>query len=309
MSIIPQVARAMQTVLIEESEKAATKHGLIQRKRKLTGHQFVQTLVFGWLANPEATYDELASTAETVGLSITGQAIEQRFTQQAAETLKEVLDASVSQVISQNEPAIGLLKRFSGVYLADSSWISFPDELASVFTGTGGKTAPQSSTKIQLRWEITCGKLEHLCLTDGVTNDKSPSISYNPLPAGSLRIADLGYFSIAELRQLGTNGGLDKSKSQKKWRILTEFYAKLIAMIVQHWLFLVSDIRPISHSLTKASRAVKKWVFHFALNLCDSKRLMAALSQIAHALAAGCRIYSRRDRPSTYQRILQVSGF
>ena len=52
------------------------------RSRKLTGGRFVETLVFR--ANPDATYTELAQTAGALGTPITRQAIEQRFTPEAA---------------------------------------------------------------------------------------------------------------------------------------------------------------------------------------------------------------------------------
>ena len=61
----------------------------IKRPRKLTGSNLVQTPVFGWLDNPESTYEELAQTVTTVNLTLTPQAIEQRFTPEAADTLKQ----------------------------------------------------------------------------------------------------------------------------------------------------------------------------------------------------------------------------
>ena len=52
MSIISQVASRMQTVLTTVADTVAKITGFIKRHRKLTGAGFVQTLVFGWLANP-----------------------------------------------------------------------------------------------------------------------------------------------------------------------------------------------------------------------------------------------------------------
>ena len=37
-----------------------------------------------------------------------------------------------------------------------------------------------------------------------------------------------------------SQGRVDESRSTKPWRILCEVYAKLLAMLVQHWVFLVS---------------------------------------------------------------------
>ena len=60
--------------------------------------------------------DELSQTAATLGVSVTPQALEQRFTPEAAETLKQVLDASIQEVIFSNPQAIPLLQRFKFTY-------------------------------------------------------------------------------------------------------------------------------------------------------------------------------------------------
>ena len=66
MTSIPQVAKALRTVLTRVANRAARATRFVQRRSKLSGAKFVQTLVFGWLANPEATYEELAQTAATL---------------------------------------------------------------------------------------------------------------------------------------------------------------------------------------------------------------------------------------------------
>ena len=71
MDIISQVVSGMQTVLTTVSDTVAETTGFIKRRRKLTGSSFVQTLVFGWLANPKSTYEELAQAAATVGVTLT----------------------------------------------------------------------------------------------------------------------------------------------------------------------------------------------------------------------------------------------
>ena len=122
MDIISQVTSAMQTVLTTVADSAAVASGFLKRKRKLTGARMVQTLVFGWLANPESTYDELAQTAGSVGISITRQGIEQRLTKPATEMLKTTLDAAAEQVLACCPQAIPLLSRFNGVYIQDISY-------------------------------------------------------------------------------------------------------------------------------------------------------------------------------------------
>src|SRR5262252_3720843 len=98
MKNVPQIARALQEVLGETALRAGRESGFIQREVKLTGASFVQTLVFTWLANPAASYEELAQTAATLGVTITPQGLEQRFTRPAADCLKRVLEAALAQV-------------------------------------------------------------------------------------------------------------------------------------------------------------------------------------------------------------------
>jgi len=211
MNIIPQVVSAMQTVLTTVSDAVGRATGFIKRQRKLSGSKFVQTLVFGWLANPQSTLDELSQTAATLGVNITPQALEQRFTPEACETLKQVLDAAIQQMIAADPQSVPLLERFNGVYIQDSSWVSLPSELAFLWQGCGGGADNQSSVKIQLSWEILTGALHRLNLQDGKTPDQRFETI---LPKGSLRLSDLGYFSLNQLQRLSDEGVYWLSRTQ-----------------------------------------------------------------------------------------------
>lgn len=65
--------------------------GFIERERKFDGASYAQTLVFGWLGNPAATLEELAQVARVVGVAITRQGLDERFSPQSAELMKAVL--------------------------------------------------------------------------------------------------------------------------------------------------------------------------------------------------------------------------
>ncbi len=65
--IIPQVTETMKKVLTDKANEAAQQTGCVRRERKFSGATFVQTLVLGWLDNPDATLSDLASTAASLG--------------------------------------------------------------------------------------------------------------------------------------------------------------------------------------------------------------------------------------------------
>jgi len=102
MSILTQVTEGMQDVLSESSDIIGRETKFIQRQRKLSGSSFVQTLVFGWLGNPEATLEELCQTASTLGIQISPPGLSKRFTPQASDCLQKVLETAVSTVISEH---------------------------------------------------------------------------------------------------------------------------------------------------------------------------------------------------------------
>ncbi len=111
MTTVTKVVQAMQTILTQTADQAAQLTRFVQRRSKLSGAAFVQTLVFGWLANPQATLEELAQTAATRGVRISPQGLEQRFTPQATQCLYQVLQAGRASLIAADPVTIPLVDR------------------------------------------------------------------------------------------------------------------------------------------------------------------------------------------------------
>lgn len=209
MSTLPYLPSALQAVLAGVPTQLARPMGFVKRQSKLDGAAFVQTLTFGWLANPVATLENLAQTAASVGVAISAQGLDERFTEPGAHLLKACLQAAVQQVLASEPATIPLLKRFTGVYLFDSTQIALPSELASLWPGSSGGHRPSdglASLKLQVGWEFQSGLLLGPFLQAGCTNDRSSPMQDRPLPAGSLRLADLGYFDLAVLQALSQAG-------------------------------------------------------------------------------------------------------
>ena len=126
MGTIPQVTNAMQTVLSTSADQAAQITGFVQRTSKLTGAAFVQTVVFGFLANPRATRTELAATAATLGVDSTAQGLDARLSERAAACLRSVLDATATTVLAADPLVVPLLERLGGLLVQDSSTVGLP---------------------------------------------------------------------------------------------------------------------------------------------------------------------------------------
>jgi hypothetical protein len=407
MDIVPEIVDALQEVLNEKADILGRESGFIKRQRKLSGGGFAQTLVFTWLSNPDATVEELSQTAATLGISISAQGIDQRFTPSGADFMHQVLKEAVSMVIAQEPVAIPILQRFHGVYIQDNSTVTLPDSLAALWVGCGGSSTKNtsSSVKTHLRMDLNTGKLTGPYLDSGKEHARSSQLAEEAFPKGSLRIADLEYFKLKSLKELSrqgvywltrgksqchvydlkgklwdilvllkthchdvldmdvllgvrervpcrllafrvpdevakvrrskliseakregsvllrarwqielifklwkSHGHIDEWRSEKPWRIMCEVYAKLLAMIIQHWILLACSWEYANRSLFKAAKTIQKHAMHLASAFASGvrKRLCEALEVIRFCLSVGCRINKSRNDPRTYQLLLTL---
>jgi hypothetical protein len=219
---IPQVATALQQVLGPVADAAARASGFTQRASKLTGARFVQTLVFGWLGRPGAGLERLSQTAARLGVPITRQGIDDRFTPQAGACLEQVLAATVQTVLAAQPRAIPLLQRFpGGVWVQDSTTISLPGELAARWPGCGGSAGPTAALKLQVRHDLLHGTLDGPLLQPGRAQDRTSPHQTTPLPPEALRLADLGFFCLAELRRRSAEGSFWLTRLQAGTMVFT----------------------------------------------------------------------------------------
>jgi hypothetical protein len=433
MGIIEQVSQALRNVLTTKADELGQSTKFIKRQVKVTGSWFAQTLIFGWLMNPVATLEELTQTGASLGVSISPQALDQRFTQEASDFLYALVNEAMGQVVMAEPVAIPLLARFNGVYLEDSSSVTLPTTLAAVWAGNGGRgNASKSAVKVEIGLALLQGRLLGPLLEAGRVTDRGSALQEAPLPKGSLRVTDLGYWSLDRLEELTerevfwllrinpqvhftdatgrtwdiadfakaeqadqvdmpiklgarkglparllgqrvpkavaderrrkthaaakragrtpsqrllaladwsffvtnltpeqlsleealviarlrwqiellfklwkSHGHLDHSVSDKPWRILCEFYAKLLAMIIQHWFFLTCCWAFPNRSLVKAAKTVRQHAFSLLLALPEPLALAAMLTRLQQALLHGCRINKSRKTPRSFQLLFQ----
>lgn len=244
MTSIEKLAKPLQTLLTTTAEAAAHEHGLIQRCRTFSGASLVQTLVLGWLAQPQASLSQLTQMAALRGVQISPQGLDQRFTASLAATLLSLIGATLQSVVAAGTTVtIPLLERFRGVYLLDSTTVTLPAELAQQWPGCGGQTPQvgQAAVTLQVRFDLRRGRLDGPLLQAGRAQDRSTPLQAAPLPPGSLRIADLGYFVLAVLRAIGDAGSYWLSRLRVDVTVFDAAGARIGS--VGHWLDQHADAR------------------------------------------------------------------
>ena len=239
MTTIPQVSQAMQTVLTTAAEAADMHLHYTKRpdQAKFSAATLVQTLVLGWLAHPDATIDQLAQTAARVGVEVSPQAIDQRFTLATASLLQTVLTSAVQQAISGNPVALPLLQRFTGVRVHDGTTIALPDRLAEHWAGCGGRSqiGTSAALKCGVQLDLLTGALTALDLASGRTHDSRLPCQHIAQPPGSLRLADLGFYDLQRLAELDRSQVYFLSKLRPNARVCAPDLAGLdVATFVTH---------------------------------------------------------------------------
>lgn len=99
-------------------------------------------------------------------------------------------------------------------------------------------------------------------------------------------------------------GGIAESRSVNPKRIVCELYAKLLAMLVQHWLMLVGTWARPDRSLTQAAGTIRQHARQLAGALSRFRWLCQAIRSLIACLGSGCRMNRRRASPNLYQLLL-----
>jgi hypothetical protein len=202
MNSVTHVTEILRQILEEEANTLAKETGFIQRERIITGADFAQTLIFGWLAEPEITLDGLRQVAGRREGEISASGLSQRFTAQAAEFVQRLLERLTQVRLEAEAAPVALLKRFSAVIVEDSSRIHLPAELAEVWRGCGGSQGTSQATlKLFVRWNVLSGELHGPLLTDGKRADAKSPLKDQEVPAEGLYLGDVGFFEQGRLRE------------------------------------------------------------------------------------------------------------
>jgi hypothetical protein len=106
-----------------------------------------------------------------------------------------------------------------------------------------------------------------------------------------------------------TYSQVDESESANPWRILTEMYAKLIAVLIQQWILLASIWHIPNKSIVLAASLIQTFAILIHLFLKDKNALCLILSTLVKLLQFTPTLLKRKQRPSTPQILgnLQLS--
>jgi hypothetical protein len=96
----------------------------------------------------------------------------------------------------------------------------------------------------------------------------------------------------------------DWAESANPWRVLSEVYAKMMAMLVTHWLLVVSCWANPARSLRAGAAVVRQYAGGIVSSWTAEQHLISALTLIQRVISLTCHMTKRKKCPSTYQLLL-----
>lgn len=148
------------------------------------------------------------------------EGLNQRFNPAAVKFLQRVFAHLLAQKMNRS----GMLphhyaSHFQRIRVLDSTTFQLPDMFASTYQGSGG-SSHTAGVKIQLEYDILSGQFLHVHTGPGKENDKTyGSVCLKTVQAQDLCIRDLGYFDLADFRQMGEQGAYYISRLKVNTRI------------------------------------------------------------------------------------------
>jgi len=174
-------------------EVLARQTNFIKRKRKVTGLQFLLSLLCGLVPCAAPSLESMITCFE---VCISRQGLHKRFTKCAVEFLKALLADVLIQITAQIEPLRQGVRQFERIVLWDSTQWQLKEQLQRSFPGYGGG-ASKAACKLQTGIDLVSGQILHLDYHKSTRPDQGygPTI-LKTMRSGDLLIFDLGYYSV-----------------------------------------------------------------------------------------------------------------
>ena len=98
-------------------------------------------------------------------------------------------------------------------------------------------------------------------------------------------------------------GKIDTWSSAKPWRILTEVYAKLLGVLLEHWVAIQGCWADPRCSLWKARQVVQWTISWLVLAIRGEVRWEVVFRRMCGAMGSNCWTDRRGHPPSTFQQL------
>ncbi len=182
-------------------DQLARDTGFVQRRSKLSGDVFLQSLVLNELDYSSLTLQEICCKLQAqYAIEISKQGVDQRFNEAAVDFFKAVLSLKLSKQITNG--SLDCLEHFKTVKIKDSTRFVAPSTLSEKYPshGAGGHLAGLS---IAYEFDLKSGRIADLSIHPSIRQDHvDAKENLSTIQPGDLLIRDLGFISVEVLSEI-----------------------------------------------------------------------------------------------------------
>ena len=172
---------------------------------KLDGFKFLDMILFTHFNHKELSLNDMSTQLfKRYGLHITKQSIDNRFTEQAVNFFKKILEKALKIKLKN---AINIdFTTYNRFRIKDATSFQLPELMKDKYVGSGGSASP-SIIKIQFEYDLKSGNILDLSLHSFIDQDATNAKeTINDILENDLIVRDLGYIAIDLLRQTQKKG-------------------------------------------------------------------------------------------------------
>jgi hypothetical protein len=178
-------------------EQIARDTGFVQRDSRLQGIDFFLICVFIHQKDPFISLNGLCGELIQQDIIISKQSLQERFNDQAVAFMKRIVSDALSKKLPTQKSFENLY--FKRVIIGDSTVFQLPVSYSFKYKGNGGGGST-SALKIQYQFNLLTHEIIAMITQEGTSSDYSCPLA--DLQECDLRIEDLGYFSVARIKQI-----------------------------------------------------------------------------------------------------------
>ncbi len=215
MSMVTRLCVCLKTAFADAPEQANQQVKVIKRRRKFTAVSLAWSHILACLKDPRAKVGDIAEMALLLGVDVTAQAVQQRYTNDLPEFFAALFKIMAKIRFGSEKTLAKILDKFTEAIYRDSTTMPLPASLAPQFPGCGGVGETNvAAIKVQTELDIRTGQLNCVQLEAGKSPDQATELLKVTPQRGSLQVNDLGYFSIAYLKFIIAAGAYFISRIQ-----------------------------------------------------------------------------------------------
>jgi hypothetical protein len=206
----------------------AKESGFKQRSSKILPKSFIETVFFSNSNNSPSLSEYSIDLEHSSNTCVSKQALDKRFNERTKEMLYMILQQVMSKQVACKHSLVENKLKFTDIRIMDSSEFKLSKNLAATFPGYGG-VGREASAQIQFEYQLFDSKITEFTIGSAIDSDSKAGMkNIDSIPADTLLLRDLGYFSPKIFNELLSKNLYFISRAKSHWNFYIRKDEKLV---------------------------------------------------------------------------------